>query len=123
MSFGNFLLILVGVLLNTVAQLCLKKGMMIIGNVPLDVGAIMGMIPRVAVNLYVVSGMVCYVLSFGVWLIVLSKVDVSLAYPLLSIGYVATAIIGCYFMGEPLSIYKVLGIATICLGTGLLFKS
>ncbi len=123
MNFGNFLLILVGVLLNTVAQLCLKKGMMIIGNVSLDVNAIMVMIHRAAVNIYVISGMVCYVLSFCVWLIVLSKVDVSLAYPLLSIGYIVTAIIGCYFMGEPLSIYKVIGIGTICLGTGLLFKA
>lgn len=123
MSIGNFLLILVGVLLNTVAQLCLKKGMMIIGDVALDVNAIMTMLPRAAVNFYVISGMACYVLSFGVWLIVLSKVDVSLAYPLLSIGYIVTAVIGCYYMEETLSMYKILGIGTICLGTGLLFKS
>lgn len=123
MSTGNFFLILMGVLLNTVAQLCLKQGMMIIGAVSLNVSAIMDLLPRAALNPYVVFGMVCYVISFGVWLIVLSKVDVSLAYPMLSIGYVVTAVIGCYYMGESLTLYKALGIATICMGTGLLFKS
>ena len=123
MSAGNFFLILMGVFLNTVAQLCLKKGMMIIGEVSLDMCVIMNLLPRVAMNSYVIAGMFCYVISFGVWLVVLSKVDVSLAYPMLSIGYVVTAVISCYYMGEPLTSYKVFGIATICIGTGLLFKS
>lgn len=123
MSVCNFFLILMGVLLNTVAQLCLKKGMLIIGAVSLDMMSIMAMIPRVAVNFYIILGMLCYVFSFGVWLIVLSKVDVSLAYPLLSIGYIVTAIIGWCCFGEPLPIYKVIGIVTICIGTGLMFKS
>ena len=120
---GNFFLILMGVLLNTIAQLCLKQGMMIIGPVSLNISSIIDMVPRAALNPYILIGMMCYVISFGVWLIVLSKVEVSLAYPMLSIGYVVTAVFGYYYMGEMVTIYKVIGIATICLGTGLLFKS
>ena len=123
MSINNFILILFGVLLNTIAQLCLKKGMQIIGNVQLDIGYIITIIHRVAGNIYVISGMICYIISFGVWLIVLSKVDVSLAYPLLSIGYVVTAIIGYYYFGESLSVYKICGIGIIFLGTIFLFKA
>ena len=123
MSISSLFLILVGVFLNTLAQLCLKKGMMAIGSVSLDLNVIVDQSLRIVSNGYIFIGMACYVVSFGVWLLVLSKVDVSLAYPMLSIGYVATAIVGCYYMGEPLTMYKILGIITICVGTSLLFKA
>ena len=97
--------------------------MLIIGNVTLDTMAIVSMVLRAATNTYILTGLACCVLSFGVWLIVLSKVEASLAYPMLSIGYVVTAIIGCCFMGESASVNKVLGIITICIGTGLLFNA
>ena len=123
MNFVNFLLVLVGVLLNAVAQLCIKQGMNIIGNISLDVGAVLAMIPRAAINPYILAGLVCYVISVLVWMVVLSKVEVSLAYPFLSIGYIVTAFVGYFFMGETVGVYKILGIFTICTGIGIMFKA
>lgn len=123
MNINCFLLILVGVFLNTAAQLCLKKGMTIVGMVSMRIDTFMEQIMQIVVNAYIITGMICYVISFGVWLVVLSRVEVSLAYPMLSIGYVVTAVIGFHYFGEPLTMYKFVGIATICLGTVFLFKS
>jgi multidrug transporter EmrE-like cation transporter len=123
MNFINFILVLVGVLLNAAAQLCIKQGMNMIGNVSLDAGAVLAMIPRASINPYILAGLACYVISVLVWMIVLSKVEVSLAYPFLSIGYIITAFVGYFFMGETLGLYKVLGIVTICAGIGIMFKA
>lgn len=123
MNFINFILVLVGVLLNAAAQLCIKQGMNVIGNISLDAGAVLAMIPRAAINPYILAGLACYVISVLVWMVVLSKVEVSLAYPFLSIGYIVTAFVGYFFMGETLGFYKIMGIFTICAGIGIMFKA
>ena len=71
MSSINVVLILGGVALNTVAQLCLKQGMQSVGGISLDVSGIIAMLENVYANLYILGGMTCYVLSFVVWLVVL----------------------------------------------------
>ena len=74
----------------------------------------------VVLNPWFIAGMACYVVSIGVWLIVLSsKLEVSVAYPLLSIGYIITAVVGFFFLGENVTLLRVFGIALIC--SGLLF--
>lgn len=120
---ANFLLILIGVLLNTAAQILLKKAMLIIGTIQINMTSILTMLPKICINLYVWSGMVCYVVSFLIWLVVLSRVEVSYAYPFLSIGYIFTAFIGYFFFGESMTLFKVTGIGVICLGVILLFQS
>jgi len=119
----NFVLILVGVLLNAVAQLMLKKGMLLIGSIQVSVDAILNMLPKLISNLYIWGGISCYIISVLVWLVVLSRVEVSYAYPFLSIGYILTAFVGYYFLGESMSAYKISGIFVICLGIALLYKS
>jgi multidrug transporter EmrE-like cation transporter len=48
----------------------------------------------------IVAGLGCYVVSVGVWIVALSRADVSLAYPMLSLGYVVNAIAAWYLFGE-----------------------
>ena len=119
----NLVMIVSSVLLNAAAQLFLKKGMMLIGGIEAEVNAIIAMIPKVAVNFYIWGGFACYAVSILLWLVVLSKVEVSYAYPFLSIGYIVAALVGYYFFGESMSIYKVGGIAVICAGIALLYHS
>ncbi len=119
----NFVLILIGVLLNAVAQLVLKKGMSLVGSVAISYAGIMHMLVKIITNVYVYCGLMCYGLSFLVWLMVLSRVEVSYAYPFLSIGYIVAALVGYFYFGESMSIYKVGGIALICLGVFVLYRS
>jgi drug/metabolite transporter (DMT)-like permease len=51
-------------------------------------------------QLPIIGGLSCYVISVGVWIIGLSRVDVTIAYPLLSLGYIINAIGAWYFLGE-----------------------
>jgi len=65
---------------------------------------------KVALNPFVMAGILCYVMSVIVWLMVLSRVDVSYAYPLLSAGYIVTAFAGRFFFDEVLGPVRWAGI-------------
>ncbi len=116
-------LILTGVLLNAAAQLALKKGMSSIGHFQFSIENMVPIALRVAVNPFVLAGLVCYVVSVAVWLLVLSRVEVSYAYPLLSIGYIVTAFAGKYFFNEALTPVRWAGIIVICFGVYLITRS
>lgn len=118
-----YFLILLGVLLNAAAQLLLKAGMNQIGHFEFSMANIIPIGFRVAGNLPIVSGLFAYVVSVVVWLMVLSRVQVSFAYPMLSIGYVVNAIAAYYFFGESLSVMRVTGIFIIIAGVYLIAQN
>lgn len=66
------------------------------------------------------GGMLCFGASAGLWLLVLGKLEVSMAYPLISLGVVLTTVAGIFILGESVSIYKVLGVALIIAGVLIL---
>ncbi|MEJ2587284.1 MAG: SMR family transporter [Deltaproteobacteria bacterium] len=116
-------LILLGVLLNASAQLCLKQGMRAIGRFDFSLSNLMPIGVKAALNPFVIMGLLCYVISVGVWMMALSRVDVSYAYPLLSVGYIVTAFAGQLFFGESLGPVRWAGILIICLGVFLVTRS
>lgn len=116
-------LILFGVLLNAAAQLFLKDGMRVIGHFDFSLDNLLTVGMKVATNLQVLLGMCCYAVSIVVWLMVLSRVDVSYAYPMLSVGYVVTAVTARLLFGEPVGLTRVSGILIICVGVFLLTRS
>jgi drug/metabolite transporter (DMT)-like permease len=71
-------------------------------------------------NRYLWAGLCSYALSIGLWLAVLSKVQVSVAYPMLSIGYIIAAVLGSVFLQESLTSCRMLGIGVISLGVLLI---
>ena len=74
-------------------------------------------------NIYILSGIFSYALSLILWMIVLSKVNVSLAYPFSSIGFIITTFLAYLIFKEPLTVQKILGISIICLGVVILTYS
>lgn len=121
--FHNLLLILSSVSLNAFAQLFIRKGMLKIGSVSLAFDQLFNMVLAVFTNIYLLAGMFSYGISIILWMVVLSKVNVSLAYPFLSIGYIITAILAYLFFNEPITFQKVLGIIIICIGVFILTQS
>ena len=116
-------LILTSVLLNAGAQLLLKKGMTILGPIAVtfkDIGSVSW---EIGTNHYVVTAIFCYILSIGLWMVVLSRAEVSFAYPFLSIGYVVVAVAGYLFFHESMNMYRIIGIFLICTGLVLISKS
>lgn len=116
-------LILFSVALNASAQLFLRKGMPNVslvtnqGVLELAQGSI-----RVVLNPWVFSGLSCYAISIVLWMYVLSKVQVSFAYPFLSVGYVIVVGAAYLFFREPVSVMKLAGIALICAGVVLVAR-
>jgi multidrug transporter EmrE-like cation transporter len=120
----NYLpLILLGVLLNAAAQLFLKEGMRQVGHFEFVWANAVPIALQVSMNVFVLAGLLCYVVSVGVWLLVLSRVEVSYAYPLLSVGYIVNAVAGYYLFQENLSITRITGILIICVGVYFVTKS
>ncbi len=118
-----FGIILLGVLLNAGAQLLLKEGMRRVGHFEFVWANVIPIGMQVAVNPFVLLGLLAYVVSVGVWLLVLSRVEVSFAYPMLSIGYIVNAVAGYYLFQENLSLTRVTGILIIIAGVYLITRS
>jgi len=116
-------LIVIGVLLNALAQLALKQGMRHIGHFDFRLGNSARILLAVAASPYILAGLACYIVSVAVWLLVLSRVEVSYAYPLLSIGYIVTAFAGWLFFQEAIGVTRWTGIAVICIGVWLITHS
>lgn len=117
----NLCLIIISVLLNCLAQLFMRKGMLCIGEV--GISNIFSSIVPILTNLWLWGALFSYAVSIVMWLVVLSRVQVSYAYPFLSIGYIFAAIAGYYFFNENLDIYRISGILVICLGVFLISRS
>lgn len=118
-----FLLILTGVLLNTTAQLLLKAGMGRIGHFDFSLANVIPIGMKMIMNTPIIAGLFAYVMSVVVWLLVLSRVQVSYAYPMLSIGYIVNAIAAYFLFGEALSAMRVSGIFIIIVGVFLIARS
>ncbi len=116
-------LILTGVLLNAAAQLLLKQGMRVIGHFDFKAANIVDISFKTATSPFILGGLLCYVISVVVWLLVLSRVEVSFAYPLLSVGYIVTALAGFFFFQENVNLTRWLGIFVICGGVWLITRT
>jgi multidrug transporter EmrE-like cation transporter len=123
MNVVSFSLVLAGVLLNAGAQLLLKAGTNSIGAFAFSAGNLVPVGIKVASNPFILAGLGCYAISVVVWIMALSRVEVSLAYPMLSIGYVVNALAAWYLFGEALSAQRLVGIGTIIVGVFLVARS
>ena len=123
MSWPAFSLLFTGVLLNAAAQLLLKAGTNVLGVITLTRDNWTGEFGRMAIEPHFIAGVACYGVSLIVWIVGLSRVPVSMAYPLLSLGYVINAIAAHYLLGEAVSLGRWLGIGFIVLGVWLVARS
>lgn len=123
MNLNTFGFIITGILLNALAQLLLKKGTNAVGAIHLNAENWLHTGVQLATQLPIIGGLSCYVISVVIWIIGLSRVDVSIAYPMLSIGYIVNALGAWYFLGELMSLQRLLAIGIIIIGVALLVKS
>lgn len=116
-------LISIDVIFNVTGQLLLKQGMSRMGNFSLSLEGVLPVFLRAATSIYILMGLVCYVTGFMIWLIVLSKAEVSYAYPLISMGYVLTAVMAWILFGENVTLMRMAGILITCLGVIIIARS
>src|ERR1035437_4223725 len=123
MKLLEFSLILFGVLLNAFAQLLLKAGVRQLGHFDFSMANAWPVTTSLATNVPVIGGLSCYVVSVVVWILALSRVEVSMAYPMLSIGYVVNAGLAWFLFGEAVGPQRLLGIGVIIVGVIIVARS
>lgn len=123
MNALSFSLVMTGVLLNAAAQLLLKSGTNAIGVFEFSVNNVMPVGWKIATQPQILGGIGCYVVSVVVWILALSRAEVSVAYPMLSIGYVINAVAAWYLFGEAVTIMRLAGIAIIVFGVFIVARS
>ncbi len=117
------LLLLLGVFLNALAQLGLKSATATSGAITLERSSLIAAAGTLLSTPVFWAALAAYGLSVIVWVIGLSRVPVSQAYPLLSLGYVLTALGAWAMLGETLSMQRIAGIAVIIVGVYLVSRS
>lgn len=123
MTWLSFGLVLTGVLLNAAAQFMLKAGTNKVGTIHFQWDTLFSAGSRLAFDPHIIAGLFMYVVSVVVWILALSRVPVSVAYPMLSIGYIVNALAAWMWLGEDMSLVKVAGIGVIILGVYMVARS
>jgi multidrug transporter EmrE-like cation transporter len=116
-------LILFTVLTNAAAQIMLKKGMTSVGVLDIAADGLIWTVLKVVFSPFVFLGLCTFVVSMASHLIVLSRVQLSYAYPFLSLAYVVVAAYSYYFFAEDMSFARIAGIGLIVAGTILIAQS
>ena len=123
MNTLSFSLLMTGVLLNAGAQLLLKAGTNSVGVFEFSRENIGPIGWKLATEPHIAGGLACYVVSVVVWIMALSRVEVSIAYPLLSIGYIVNALAAWYLFGEAVTPMRLAGIGIIIVGVWVVTRS
>ena len=117
----NYIMLLTSIGLAAVAQLLMKHGMRIIGVFPAR--EIFSRLFSIILNPFVFAGLFLFGISAVIWLIVLSRLELSFVYPMVSIAYIIVAIASFFFFGEKVTYIRWIGILTICLGVFFISRS
>jgi drug/metabolite transporter (DMT)-like permease len=116
-------MILFTVTTNAAAQILLKTGMKGLSGLTLAPERVVQTVLTVVFNPFVFAGLCMFVVSMASHLAVLSKVELSFAYPFLSLAYVIVTAWAFFVFGENVTALRVAGVALICLGTVLIANS
>ena len=123
MSLVSFSLIFIGVMLNAAAQILMKTGTNAVGHFEFSMENILPIGLKLATEWHIVGALFCYALSVVVWILALSRVPVSIAFPMLSMAYVVNAVAAWYLLDEAFNPTKMVGIGVIILGVVIISRA
>ncbi len=117
-------LVLICVLAGAAGQILWKEGMSNLGRIN-GIGDLLQVktVWDIFTNKYIILGIFLYAMSVFLWLGAMSTLDVSFMYPLLSLGYIVTAILALVFIGENITLLRWAGIVVIIAGCFMITKS
>jgi multidrug transporter EmrE-like cation transporter len=108
-------LLLISVCSATLGQICFKKGVFVTGEITLKESLASDLF-RLVLNPFVFSGLIFYVISTILWLIALSKTNLSFVYPFAALIFVLVMLSARFVFLEPVPLLRYFGIGMICLG-------
>jgi len=105
-------LLLVAISLGAAGQVLLKAGLRQLGEKP----APLVVLRSIVTNLRVFSGFGCYGLSSLLYIVALSRLDLSYAYPMVALSYVMVAVLAWWLLDETVPPLRVVGLGLVLLG-------
>ncbi len=122
MNLSSLLLILISVSLSAIAQVTMKHGVSQ-PDIQKNLAEPMTALGYLATNGYVLAGLALYVTSVAFWLFVLARLDVSVVYPFVGIGFILTMVLAAFALGEPVGPLRVAGTLLVVAGVALVAQS
>jgi drug/metabolite transporter (DMT)-like permease len=114
--FRALLLLAPAMLMSTTGQLFLKYGMNQVGAFEFSTNAILAILPRVLTSPFIWLGFIGFMGGSAFWLAVISRVQLSLAYPVLALNYLIIVIESWLILKEDVSPGRIGGVAVIVVG-------
>lgn len=114
-----FVLILLSVLLGAGGQLLMKSGMTSIGKIEVS-QLLSSTLFQVVFNPMIIFGLSLYGIAAVIWLVVLSRAELSYAYPMVAMGYIITSVSAWILFNENMTLLRFLGITLIVSGVYLI---
>jgi drug/metabolite transporter (DMT)-like permease len=119
-SWTVLMMIVFSVSCSAIAQILLKNGMAQPATQHALAGGDFWLVTRsIGADPSILSGFMLYGLGAVIWLFVLARLDVSVAYPFVALGFLMTMTLGCLLFGEALTLRKVMGTLIVALGVYL----
>ena len=120
----TFLLVLVAVLIGGIGHVLLSKGMRSVGDLT-EAGSseLSSMVARVVASPWVLVGVALQAGFFFLYLVLLSRTDVSQLLPLTAMDYIVVALLAQGFLAEPVTPARWAGIGLIVAGVLLVGRS
>lgn len=115
--------ILLSVFMVATGQILLKLGLNGLGKLVFELNTFIPTFIKVFSTPLVLIGLLLFVTSSVLWLVALSKSELSFTYPMLSVSYALVAALSFVLLKEPFSVWRGLGIVIIVMGVFLMSKS
>lgn len=122
---GIVLIIIIGVIIGALGQISIKTGLQQIGDVKFsNISSVVSFIFEAVKNKFILLGLLLSAISAVLWIITLSKIDLSFGYPLASgLFFIVMIILSSIMLKEKISIMQLIGTAIILFGVVILSKS
>ena len=118
-----YLLVIISVSAMTAAQLLLKKGVLVVGQFPQNLGDFLPFLAKAFTNAYVLAAMFFTLATALAWILAVSKAELSHIYPFMALSYVLVALFSLLIFKEDVNALRWVGIVVICVGVFFVSRS
>jgi len=123
LTFKIFFLLVLNDIGDSIAQIFMKKGLTVTGIDTVGFSNLLEFISRNSTSLLIWVGLLFYVLNFFIWIVILSRIELSIAMPIGSTCYIITPLAAMMFLHERVSPVRWAGILLIVAGIYFVSKS
>ncbi|MGR6832885.1 hypothetical protein [Aliivibrio wodanis] len=120
---GNYIYIIATIIFTVYSQIIIKWKSELLINLPDNYFDKALSIFFVLINPWIISSIIATLLAGVSWMLVMSKFEISFAYPFISINFLLMLIVGVFIFGEPLTVSKVIGSVIVMFGLIVLARN